>query len=153
MEHVTRIEQELDSFPDTLTLYREQLKHWFNRAADNVSHVADLPSLMGMERIIWFGSSRTVVGSNDDEFISTVVQCPKGGKLDIESKFESVYDIPLGNIQVDVIAMDGGESTPVTLDKNGKGTFQGKRGSSTAFMFTTKSRRSRLKIFSLPTMG
>ncbi|MGF6489950.1 RHS repeat-associated core domain-containing protein [Pseudomonas frederiksbergensis] len=128
MEHVTRIEQELDSFPDTLTLYREQLKHWFNRAADNVSHVADLPSLMGMERKIKLGNTSKSVSSRDDDFFSSVAQCPDSGILEIESKFESVYDIPLGNIQVDVIAVEGGESTPVTLDKNGKGTFRGKEG-------------------------
>ncbi|MHC8373563.1 RHS repeat-associated core domain-containing protein [Pseudomonas sp. MDT1-85] len=128
MEHVTRIEEELDSFPHTLSLYREQLDHWLSQAADKASHVADLPSLMGMERIIKFASSSTVVSSGDDEFISTVVQCPKGGKLEIESKFESVYDIPVGSIQVDVIAMDGGKPTPVTLDENGKGTFRGEEG-------------------------
>ncbi|WP_237882731.1 RHS repeat-associated core domain-containing protein [Pseudomonas sp. PGPR40] len=128
MEHVTRIEEELDSFPHTLSLYREQLNHWLSQAADKASHVADLPSLMGMERIIRFGSSSTAVSSGDDDFFSTVVQCPKGGILEIESKFESVYDIPLGNIQVDVIAMEGGKSTPVTLDKNGKGTFRGEEG-------------------------
>jgi RHS repeat-associated protein len=128
MEHVTRIEEELDNFPHTLSLYREQLNHWLSQTADQASHVADLPSLMGMERIITFGSSNTVVSSGDDDFISTVVQCPKGGILEIESKFESVYDIPLGNIQVDVIAEDGGKSTPVTLDENGKGTFRGEEG-------------------------
>ncbi len=58
MEHVIRIEQELDSFPHTLSLYREQLNHWLSQAADKVSHVADLPSLMGMERIIWFGNAQ-----------------------------------------------------------------------------------------------
>ena len=128
MEHVTRIEEELDSFPHTLSLYREQLNHWLSQSADKASHVADLPSLMGMERIIKFGSSSTAVSSGDDDFLSTVVQCPKGGILEIESKFESVYDIPLGNIQVDVIAMEGGKSTPVTLDENGKGMFRGEEG-------------------------
>ncbi|WP_454875722.1 RHS repeat-associated core domain-containing protein [Pseudomonas farris] len=128
MDQIVRIEQELDGFKDTLSLYRQQLGGFLSRNADKVSHVADLPSLMGMERIIWFGNASTAVSSGDDEFISTVVQCPKGGKLEIESKFESVYDIPLGNIQVDVIAMDGGKSTPVTLDGNGKGTFRGEEG-------------------------
>ncbi|QAY89657.1 hypothetical protein, partial [Pseudomonas sp. ACM7] len=128
MEHVPRIEQELDSFPNTLSLYREQLKYWFNRAADKASHAADLPSLMGMERIISFGNASTAVSSGDDDFFSSVVQCPKGGELEIESKFESVYDIPVGNIQVDVIASDSGEKTSVTLDKNGKGTFTGTPG-------------------------
>ncbi|MBK5397405.1 RHS repeat protein [Pseudomonas sp. TH39(2020)] len=128
MEHVARIEQELDSFPGTLSLYREQLKHWFSQAADTASRAADLPSLMGMERIIRFGNSSTAVSSDDDEFLSTVVQCPKGGLLEIESKFESVYDIPVGNIQVDVIALESGETTLVTLDENGKGTFKGDEG-------------------------
>jgi RHS repeat-associated protein len=128
MDQIVRIEQELDSFPNTLSLYREQLKHWFSRTADAASHAADLPSLMGMERIVRFGNASTIVGSADDDFISTVVQCPKGGTLEIESKFESVYDIPVGNIQVDVIAADGGEVTPVTLDENGKGTFRGEEG-------------------------
>jgi RHS repeat-associated protein len=125
MEAVTRIEQELDSFPATLSLYREQLKHWASRAADTVSHAADLPSLMGMERIIRFGDSSTAVSSSDHDFFSSVVQCPKIGPMLLESKFESVYDIPLGNIVVDVIAMDGGETTPVTLDAQGQGSFKG----------------------------
>jgi len=125
MDAVTRIEQALDSFPATLSIYREQLKHWASHAADKVSHAADLPSLMGMERIIRFGSDSTAVSSTDNEFFSGVVQCPKGGLMQIESKFESVYDIPLGNIVVDVIAMDGGVTTPITLDEQGKGSFKG----------------------------
>ncbi|VVM74736.1 hypothetical protein PS684_02956 [Pseudomonas fluorescens] len=128
MEAVTRIEQGLDSFPATLSIYREQLKHWASRAAEKVSHATDFPSLMGMERIIRFGADSTAVSSTDNEFFSGVVQCPKGRVMEIESKFESVYDIPLGNIVVDVIAMDGGETTPVTLDPQGKGSFTGTAG-------------------------
>lgn len=128
MDQIVRIEQELDGFPNTLSLYREQLKHWLSRAADKASHATDLPSLMGMERIIRFGNTSTTVSSGDDDFLSTVVQCPKGGMLEIESKFESVYDVPVGNIQVDVIAIDGGKTTSVTLDENGKGTFKGDEG-------------------------
>ncbi|WP_353637223.1 RHS repeat-associated core domain-containing protein [Pseudomonas sp. MYb327] len=128
MDHIARIEQELDSFPDTLTLYRQQLKHWFSQAADKVSRATDMPSLMDMERVIKLGSTRTIVSGSDDDFISTVAQCPQGGILQIESKFESVYDVPLGNIQVDVIALEGGDSTPVTLDENGKGEFKGEAG-------------------------
>ncbi|KJZ62593.1 RHS repeat-associated core domain-containing protein [Pseudomonas fluorescens] len=128
MDQIVRIEQELDGFPNTLSLYREQLKHWLSQAADKASHAADLPSLMGMERIIRFGNASTAVSSGDDDFFSSVVQCPKGGELEIESKFESVYDIPVGNIQVDVIALESGETTLVTLDENGKGTFKGSEG-------------------------
>ncbi|SCZ10224.1 YD repeat-containing protein, partial [Pseudomonas sp. NFACC37-1] len=129
MERVNRIEQELDSFQDTLAVYREQLERWYSRTADRASRAADLPSLMGMERLIRFGDSTTVVSSGDDDFLSTVVQCPLGG-MTIESKFESVYDIPLGDIVVDVVEVDSGKVTPVTLDAQGLGTFEGEAGKS-----------------------
>lgn len=128
MEAIARIEQELDSFPDTLSLYREQLKHWASRTADKVSHATDLPSLMGMERVIRFGDRSSAVSSSDDNFFSSVIQCPEGGVMEIESKFESVYDIALGDIVVDVVAVDGGETTPVTLDAQGRGSFAGIAG-------------------------
>ncbi|HGM5553960.1 TPA: RHS repeat-associated core domain-containing protein [Pseudomonas putida] len=128
MEAVSRIEQELDSFPEALSLYRQQLEHWLSGAADQVSHAADLPSLMGMERVIRFGDRVTAVSTGDSEFASGVVQCPKSGVLAIESKFESVYDIPLGDIVVDVVAVDDGQTSPVALDALGRGTFSGTPG-------------------------
>ncbi|WP_448694907.1 RHS repeat-associated core domain-containing protein [Pseudomonas moraviensis] len=128
MEAIARIEQELDSFPQTLNLYRKQLDHWLSRSADQISEAADLPSLMGMERIIRFGDRSTAVSSSDEAFSSSVVQCPQGGLMQIESKFESVYDIPLGNITVDVIDVGGGKITPITLDQHGKGEFRGEEG-------------------------
>ncbi|UZE04907.1 RHS repeat-associated core domain-containing protein [Pseudomonas corrugata] len=128
MDQVHRIEQELDSFKDTLSLYREQLERWYVRAADRASQAADLPSLMGMERLIRFGDNTTAVGTGDDDFLSTVVQCPQGGVMTIESKLESVYDIPLGDIVVDVVAVDSGEVTPVILDAQGLGVFRGDAG-------------------------
>jgi RHS repeat-associated protein len=128
MDQIVRIEQELDGFKDTLSLYRQQLGSFLSRNADKVSRATDMPSLMDMERLIKLGNTTTAVSSRDDDFFSSLAQCPKGGILQIESKFESVYDIPLGNIQVDVIASDGGKSTPVTLDKNGKGQFEGTPG-------------------------
>ncbi|WNF56199.1 RHS repeat-associated core domain-containing protein [Pseudomonas sp. SG20052] len=128
MDQIVRIEQELDGFKDTLVLYREQLGSFLSRNADKISRSMDMPSLMGMERLIKLGDSTTAVSSRDDDFLSGLAQCPANGILEIESKFESVYDIPLGNIQVDVIAMDGGESTAVPLDENGKGQFEGTPG-------------------------
>ncbi|MCE0461715.1 DUF6531 domain-containing protein, partial [Pseudomonas uvaldensis] len=128
MDQVSRIEQELDSFKDTLSVYREQLERWYSRAADRASQAADLPSLLGMERVIRFGDSTTVVSTGDDDFLSTVVQCPLGGVMTLESKFESVYEIPLGYIVVDVVAVDDGKVTPVTLDAQGLGTFKGEAG-------------------------
>ncbi|QTD35103.1 RHS repeat-associated core domain-containing protein [Pseudomonas fluorescens] len=128
MDAVTRIEQELDSFPRTLDLYREQLKHWLIRSADGVSHAADLPSLMGMERIIRFGEHSKAVAIDDSRFSSAVVQCPDTGQMEIESKLESVYDIPLDDIVVDVLAVEGGAVKSVTLDAQGKGVFTGEAG-------------------------
>ncbi|WP_159245292.1 RHS repeat-associated core domain-containing protein [Pseudomonas koreensis] len=128
MEAIARIEQELDSFPQTLNLYRKQLDHWLSRSADQISEAADLPSLVGMERIIRFGDRSTAVSSSDEAFSSSVVQCPQGGLMQIESKFESVYEIPLGNITIDVIDVAGGKITPITLDQHGKGEFRGEEG-------------------------
>ncbi|WP_285416606.1 RHS repeat protein [Pseudomonas sp. efr-133-TYG-5] len=128
MEAVSRIEQELERFPDTLSLYRDQLGHWLNRAAEQISHTTDLPSLMGMERVIRFGEQSKAVSSTDEQFSSSVVQCPKSGLLEIESKFESVYDIPLGNIAVDVVAVEGGAVESITLDAQGKASFRGTPG-------------------------
>jgi RHS repeat-associated protein len=128
MDQIVRIEQELDGFKDTLSLYRQQLGSFLSRNADRVSRATDMPSLMDMERKIKLGNTSKSVSSRDDDFFSSVAQCPDSGILEIESKFESVYDIPLGNIQVDVIAQDGGKSTPVTLDENGKGLFEGLPG-------------------------
>ncbi|MGF6556143.1 RHS repeat-associated protein [Pseudomonas sp. S30_BP2TU TE3576] len=130
MDQIARIEQELDAFPHTLSLYREQLNRFLNRRADQVSHALDLPSLMGMDRRIKLGDTSKVVSSGDDDFFSTVAQCPANGILLIESQFESVYDIPLGNIQVEVVAREGGERTRVTLDEQGKGQFEGTPGKS-----------------------
>ena len=128
MDQIVHIEQELDSFKDTLSAYRQQLDGLFVRTADTVSRATDMPSLMGMERTITLGNTTKSVSSRDDDFFSSVAQCPSSGILEIESKFESVYDIPLGNIQVDVIATEGGETTPVTLDQHGKGQFSGTPG-------------------------
>ena len=128
MDQRVRIEQELDGFKDTLVLYRQQLGDFLSRNADKVSRAMDMPSLLDMERLIKLGDSTTAVSSRDDDFFSGFARCPANGTLEIESKFESVYDIPLGNIQVDVIAQEGGERTTITLDENGKGQFKGTPG-------------------------
>ncbi|MFL6531773.1 MAG: DUF6531 domain-containing protein, partial [Pseudomonas sp.] len=130
MDQVRRIEEALDDFKDTLPLYREQLESWYSRAADRASQATDLPSLMGMERLIRFGDGITAVSIEDKDFLSSVAQCPQGGSMTIESKLESVYDIPLGDIVVDVVSVDTGEITPVTLDAQGIGTFKGEAGRS-----------------------
>ena len=49
-------------------------------------------------------------------------QIKVGGELKIESKFESVYDVPVGEIPVEVIRLEDGSSTVVMLDEHGKGS-------------------------------
>ncbi|KAA8563548.1 putative deoxyribonuclease RhsC [Pseudomonas extremaustralis] len=119
--HIAHIEHELDSFHQSLVTYRQQLGAWYSRALDSVSHAADLPSLLGMDRVLRAGNSQRSVSLSDTDF-STVARCPAGGMLQIESKFESVYDVPIGDIPVEVIGLDDGSSTVVMLDEQGKGS-------------------------------
>ncbi|MFW0756594.1 RHS repeat-associated core domain-containing protein [Pseudomonas sp. H11T01] len=128
MDHIAHIEAQLDTFKDTLGLYRKQVGSWFSRTLDKGSRAADLPSLLDMERVIKVGTTSTSVSLSDDDFISSVAQCPANGVLEIESKFESVYDIPLGNIQVEVIPAGGGPALPITLNEQGKAQFKGEAG-------------------------
>jgi RHS repeat-associated protein len=119
--HIAHIEHELDSFHQSLVTYRQQLGAWYSRALDSVSHAADLPSLLGMDRVLRAGNSQRSVSLSDTDF-STVARCPAGGVLQIESKFESVYDVPIGDIPVEVIGLDDGSSSVVMLDEQGKGS-------------------------------
>jgi RHS repeat-associated protein len=119
---ITFIEYELNGFHQSLAVYRQQVSAWYSQALDKVSHAADLPSLLGMDRVLRFGSSQTSASLSDDDFLSTVARCPAGGVLEIESTFESVYDVPLGNIPVEVIGLDDGSSTAILLDELGKGS-------------------------------
>lgn len=119
--HIAHIEHELDSFHQSLVTYRQQLGAWYSRALDSVSHAADLPSLLGMDRVLRAGNSQRSVSLSDTDF-STVARCPAGGMLQIESKFESVYDVPIGDIPVEVIGLDDGSSSVVMLDEQGKGS-------------------------------
>ncbi|WP_342307828.1 hypothetical protein WLF14_18040 [Pseudomonas fluorescens] len=119
--HIAHIEHELDGFHQSLVTYRQQLGAWYSRALDSVSHAADLPSLLGMDRVLRAGNSQRSVSLSDTDF-STVARCPAGGVLQIESKFESVYDVPIGDIPVEVIGLDDGSSTVVMLDEQGKGS-------------------------------
>ncbi|MDR9754992.1 RHS repeat-associated core domain-containing protein [Pseudomonas sp. SZMC_28357] len=123
MDRVTYIDTQLKTFKDSLTLYREQTKTWYASAADQISRTADLPSLLGMERLIKVGDTSTAVSVTDGDFASTVAQCPQKGPLLIESKFESVYDIPVGDIEVDIVAVEVGKVSKVTLDAQGKASW------------------------------
>ncbi|WP_395608497.1 RHS repeat-associated core domain-containing protein [Pseudomonas sp. B22129] len=120
--HITFIEHELNGFHQSLAEYRQQMNAWYSRALDAASHAADLPSLLGMERVLRVGDSQTVVSTTDPDVLGTVVMCPLGGELKIESTFESVYDVPIGNIPVEVIGLDDGSSTVIMLDEHGKGS-------------------------------
>ncbi|MGE1176733.1 RHS repeat-associated core domain-containing protein [Pseudomonas sp. BW7P1] len=124
-ERIAFIDKQLDTFKDSLTLYQEQTKTWYARAADKASRAADLPSLLGMERVIKVGNTSKSVSMTDGDFTSNVARCPLKGPLLIESKFESVYDIPLGNIEVEIVAVEGGAVSKVKLDAQGKASWTG----------------------------
>ncbi|NWF22816.1 hypothetical protein HX832_22270, partial [Pseudomonas sp. IPO3749] len=99
--HIALIEFELDGFHQSLVLYRQQMDAWYSRALNSVSHGLDMPSLLGMDRVLRVGDSQRAVSIADTDS-STVAQCAVGGELKIESLFESVYDVPIGNIPVEV---------------------------------------------------
>ncbi len=119
--HIAFIEHELNGFHQSLAEYRQQMSAWYARALDSVSHAADMPSLLGMDRVLRVGDSQRSFSISDADF-STVARCPAGGELKIESKFESVYDVPIGEIPVEVIRLEDGSSTQVMLDEHGKGS-------------------------------
>lgn len=122
MTHIAFIEHELDGFHQSLAVYRQQMNSWYGRAMDSVSHAADLPSLLGMDRVLRVGDSLKTVSMTDADVLGSVALCPLGGELKIESKFESAYDVPIGDIPVEVIGLDDGSSTVVMLDEHGKGS-------------------------------
>ncbi|WP_353630343.1 RHS repeat-associated core domain-containing protein [Pseudomonas poae] len=119
--HIAHIEHELDGFHQSLALYRQQMNAWYARALDSVSHALDMPSLLGMDRVLRVGDSQQSVSMTDADF-SVAALCSQGGELKIESQFESVYDVPIGNIPVEVIRLDDGSSSVIMLDEHGKGS-------------------------------
>ncbi|MGR2708531.1 polymorphic toxin type 47 domain-containing protein [Pseudomonas sp. AU10] len=120
--HIAFIEHELNGFHLSLAEYRQQMGAWYARALDSVSHATDMPSLLGMDRVLRVGASQTTASMTDPDVLGTVVMCPLGGELKIESLFESVYDVPIGDIPVEVIRLEDGSSTVVMLDEHGKGS-------------------------------
>ncbi|WP_338525188.1 RHS repeat-associated core domain-containing protein [Pseudomonas batumici] len=124
MDRVAYVDNQLSTFKDSLTLYREQTQTWYAKAADKVSRATDMPSLLGMERVLKAGNTSKSVTMTDGDF-SSVAQCPLKGPLLIESKFESVYDIPIGDIEVEIVAVEGGAVSKVKLDAKGKASWTG----------------------------
>ena len=125
MDRVAFVDNQLNTFKDSLKLYQEQTKTWYASIADKGSRAADLPSLLGMERLIKVGDTSKAVSTTDGNFTSNVAQCPLKGPLLIESKFESVYDIPVGDIEVEIVAVEGGAVSKVKLDAQGKAAWTG----------------------------
>ena len=50
--HITHIEFELDGFHQSLAIYRQQMNAWYSHALDSASHALDMPSLLGMDRVL-----------------------------------------------------------------------------------------------------
>jgi RHS repeat-associated protein len=123
-EFYNYIDQQLNSFPDMLTEYREQTKKWYFQVADKGSAALDLPSLFSMDKKLKVSGESTTVGKDDGNY-ATKVSCPLSGKLEIESMFQSIYNVPLGGIDAIIKAEDGSETQTVTLDAEGKATVEG----------------------------
>ncbi|WP_197413118.1 hypothetical protein, partial [Vibrio sp. MEBiC08052] len=83
------INQQLNSFPDLLTEYRQMTKKWYFQSADTVSEWQDLPSLFSMDKQLKVNGASTTVGKDDANY-ATKVSCPLSGNLEIQSVFQSI---------------------------------------------------------------
>ncbi|QMV14629.1 RHS repeat-associated core domain-containing protein [Vibrio spartinae] len=115
------INQQLNSFPDLLTDYRQMTKKIYFQTADAFSAWQDLPSLFSMDKQLKVSGESTTVGKDDANY-TTKVSCPLSGNLEIQSVFQSIYHVPLGGIDAIIKAEDGSETRTVTLDAEGKAT-------------------------------
>ncbi len=125
MDRVAFVDTQLSAFPDSLNDYRKLTESKYAEWLDAGPQFFDKPAFFGLSRTIKLGSANATVSVKDNEFESAVAQCPKDGRLLIESKFVSVNDIPVGNITVEVTPKEGGPSTSITLDAEGKGVYKG----------------------------
>ena len=123
-EFYTYINQQLNSFPELLSEYRQQTKKWYFELADSATEALDRPSFFAMDKQLRVNNQTTTVGKDDDNY-KTTVQCPLSGQLEIESVFQSIYHVPLGNIQAIVKSEDGTDTRLVMLDHQGKATVTG----------------------------
>jgi RHS repeat-associated protein len=128
MDRVAFIDDQLATFKDSLKLYRELTESNFAQWVDKGPQFFDRPALFGMNRTVKLGSASATVSTGDNEFSSTVAECPANRLLLIESKFVSLHDVPVGNITVEVTPVDGGEAVPVLLNEEGKGVYKGTPG-------------------------
>ncbi|MBP5085656.1 type IV secretion protein Rhs, partial [Pseudomonas chlororaphis] len=128
MDRVAFIDEELKNFDNSLKTYRKLVETKAAQTLDQLPQFFDWPAIFGMNRVVKLGSTSTKVSMNDTGFSSAVAECPRNGKLLIESKFVSVYDIPVGNITVEIVPVKGGTAVPLTLDDQGKGVYAGKPG-------------------------
>lgn len=97
--HIQSIEEALTAYPDSLNTYRYYTEEHFG-----VSNF--LPSL-AMDRKVVVGNTEAVDSYDENDFTLTAV-CPESGELVLVSKFESVFDVPIGNVKVDLYEVGGG---------------------------------------------
>ncbi|QLL13731.1 RHS repeat-associated core domain-containing protein [Pseudomonas chlororaphis] len=125
MDRIAVIEQQLDTFKNSLTRYHEQLRDWYAQASQDLLFKRSRPSLLAMEAVIGYSGSRL---TDFESPLLYIARCPLEEPLLIESKLKSTYDIPLGGIQVEVVSLLGVTQATLTLDEEGKGRFQGTPG-------------------------
>ncbi|WP_197413072.1 hypothetical protein, partial [Vibrio sp. MEBiC08052] len=83
------INQQLNSFPDLLTEYRQMTKKWYFELADKATAAMDRPALFAMDKQLKVNGASTTVGKDDANY-ATKVSCPLSGNLEIQSVFQSI---------------------------------------------------------------
>ncbi|WP_415897774.1 RHS repeat-associated core domain-containing protein [Neptuniibacter sp. QD57_21] len=116
---IADIEKDLREYPDSLKVYREFTEEGFVGRK--------ILSSLRMDRTMKVGGQSGQATHNQD--LSVVAVCPENGILELEVKFESVLNVPITDVKVTIIEIDGGlfyldkELPSKTVDEEGKVTF------------------------------
>ncbi|MDA0150102.1 RHS repeat-associated core domain-containing protein [Vibrio sp. LaRot3] len=121
------IQNQINDIPNITSSYRETLANKYFRTLERPGEMLDLPSFLGMEKTLKANGSELDVGVYDSKYAIEVV-CPQSGMLEISARYESIYHVPIGNIQVVVQKnewLSNSEPIKVPLDDSGKGKVEG----------------------------
>ncbi|HIF9226196.1 TPA: RHS repeat-associated core domain-containing protein [Photobacterium damselae] len=121
----SEIENKLAKYPDLISSYRQYSESYLLQRADDISHLADVPSLFDMEKTLKVNSQTQTVDKDDSDY-GTVAKCPLNGELTIYNQFESIYETPITELPVVVTSIrDHSEQYKQTTDTEGKVIFKG----------------------------
>ena len=121
----SEIENRLAKYPVIISNYRQYSESFLLQRADDISHLADVPSLFDMEKTFKVNSQTKTVDKDDKDY-GTVAKCPLNGELTIYNQFESIYETPITALPVIVTSIkDHNEQYKQLTDNNGKVVFKG----------------------------